>query len=390
MNRFVIASTLALVACGPASNTNGDMAQAPAADLTMGAGDLAKPPAMDVTLPMPASGFQLQTDKADVPMGREWQACFFFKVPDLNKGQPFYVNKVTMAQNVGSHHLNVFRQGTVLAPDPMNANIGLKGPNPDGTGSVVSWDGKGPCFYSANWADWPLVTNDQDAALDNNGMQVNYVMDLSQNPKGDNIAYKFTPGEILMVQSHFVNATTQVTPAKAYAIANFDMTMNTANIQEVGTLFATKQSIAICKNDPTPKFSGYCKLGGPSPITIIAANGHFHSRGTDFQMHMWDGTSIDPAAGMKFYESMTWNEPPMTTGLSLAVPNGGGVTWTCAYQWAPSPACADGCSCIKEPAGKTAADCCYGFGGVVEISEHCNAFVYYYPRIANKGDINCM
>ena len=384
MNRFLIAcGTLTFVACGTPAETPSDMGTTPAQDM-------AKAPIVDVTLPMPAKGFQLGTDSADVAAGQERQACYFFKVPDLNNGQPFYINKIEMAQNVGSHHMNIFRQNTVLAPDPNNPNVGLKGPNADGTGTVVSVDGKGACFYSANWADWPLVVNSQIPSLGPNGETQPYTLDLSANVKKDNVAYKFTPGEILMLQSHFVNASTQKTPYKAKAVANFYQQTDTTNIQEVGTLFATKQSIAICKNDPTPSYSGFCQVPGNAPITIIAANGHFHSRGTEFKIATWDGQSIDPAAGSQFYDSKTWDDPPMMTGLNISAAAGTGISYTCSYQWAPSPACADGCSCIKEPAGKTAADCCYGFGGVVEISEHCNAFVYYYPKLPAFSNKNCM
>ena len=67
----------------------------------------------------------------------------------------------------------------------------------------------------------------------------------------------------------------------------------------------------------------------------------------------------------------------------------GGISWTCDYHWSPSPACADGCSCLTPPKPTAPmGDCCYGFGGVVETSEHCNAFVYYYPKIA-ATDISC-
>jgi hypothetical protein len=31
-------------------------------------------------------------------------------------------------------------------------------------------------------------------------------------------------------------------------------------------------------------------------------------------------------------------------------------------------------------------DCCYTFGPIVEKNEHCNAFVYYYPK---HDDVNC-
>ena len=38
-------------------------------------------------------------------------------------------------------------------------------------------------------------------------------------------------------------------------------------------LFATQQSISICRDNPTPKFSGFCKFNAPNtPITIVAAN----------------------------------------------------------------------------------------------------------------------
>ena len=43
---------------------------------------------------------------------------------------------------------------------------------------------------------------------------------------------------------------------------------------------------------------------------------------------------------------------------------------------------------IDEAKGTQASetDCCYRFGGVVEKNEHCNAFVYYYPK---QDNVNC-
>lgn len=360
----LLSMTLGAFSCGPPPVSMPDMAIAP-----------------DVVLAKPDHGFQLATDSTPVPSGQELQACYFFKAPDLNNGQPYYVNKIEVAQNVGSHHMNLFRQGTVAA---------LKGPNADGTGKVEGWNGMGPCFKpSSNWADWPLIVNSQIPSQTKNGATVNYVLDLSQNEKKDNVAYKFTPGEMLMMQSHFVNATTQTTPGRAFALVNLYQDMDASNLKEVGTLFATEQSISICKAKPTPEFTGYCHINTHNqPVTILAANGHFHSRGKNFTIQTWDGMNTDPTAGTKFYQSSTWDEPPMATGLNVAVPTGtnnvfGGVSWTCGFQWAPSPACADGCSCLKDP-----VNCCYGFGPVVETSEHCNAFVYYYPKL-DKTDINC-
>ena len=55
--------------------------------------------------------------------------------------------------------------------------------------------------------------------------------------------------------------------------------------------------------------------------------------------------------------------------LNIAVPEGGGVYFSCAYSMSWD-ACADPDNA-----------CCATFGGHVETQEHCNAFVYYYPKL---------
>jgi hypothetical protein len=102
--------------------------------------------------------------------------------------------------------------------------------------------------------------------------------------------------------------------------------------------------------------------------TIIAANGHFHSRGVQFTMNVVDAQGADMLAS-PFYTSTTWAEPPMARGLDIKIPDGGGVSWTCSFA-APVGSC-----------GNPNDSCCYTFGGKVESQEHCNAFVYYYPKI---------
>jgi hypothetical protein len=114
-------------------------------------------------------------------------------------------------------------------------------------------------------------------------------------------------------------------------------------------------------------------------VTIAAANGHFHKHGQRFEMSSWDGVSTGhPAAASTFYESLDWNDPPMTTDLTVAVPATAGFWWDCAYQWKQPVGftCAD--LEAKDPMHQ--ADCCYTFGGNTDLNEHCNAFVYYYPK----------
>jgi len=297
----------------------------------------------DVILDPPAAseGFQLNVPKFDVAAGDEVQNCYFYAVPGT-PGQDVWINHFKLAANVGTHHVNIFRVKTI---------VGLSG-NP---GDVVeSKNGMGPCFVSSNWADWPLVVNTQQG-----GSTVDWTMP-------DGVGQRFTPGELLMVQIHFVNATTQQAPDGGRGAANFYY-MQAPPANEMGTIFATNQNIRVCPGDNDKTFETHCK----TPLTgatIIAANGHFHSRGVEFTMNVTDALGNDMLP-QPFYTSDTWNEPPMTLGLDIKIPDGGGVSWTCEFSADPS-------SC-----GNPNDSCCFTFGGKVESQEHCNAFIYYYPKI---------
>jgi hypothetical protein len=232
--------------------------------------------------------------------------------------------------------MNVFRVRTVK----------LLGGQP---GDVVA---DGECWKSGNWADWPLAMNSQEG-----GDTVDWTL-----PSG--VAHKFVPGEKLMLQSHFVNAATQQTPGRGKAMVNFEGT-SASGLQELGTVFATDQNIRICPGDNGVTFAQTCRFAR-QPVTIIGANGHFHSRGVKFEIFSSDAQNH---AVEQFYTSTQWADPPFVRGLGISVEQGGGVFFRCTYSMAPQE-CAD------------AADhCCATFGPHVETQEHCNAFVYYYPKL---------
>ncbi|APR83622.1 Hypothetical protein A7982_08971 [Minicystis rosea] len=310
-----------------------------------------------------------------MPQGTEQQDCYFFKVSELAKAGgldeklPVNLHRIEIAQRSGSHHMNIFRVRTIV-------NLG-----PEGGLVQKGTNGMGECFKSPNWADWPLVANSQEAG------SVDWTFP-------DGVANVFAPDEWLMLQTHFVNASTQTTPEKAKVNVNF-RTIPAAEVKhELGTIFATKQSIRVCESNPSPQFSGSCQINSAAPVHIIGANGHFHSRGKVFEMYTWDGTSTaTPPASDKFYTSTAWDEPPMMHSPELVrdVPANGGVFYTCSFQWQqPTPAV--GCQGLNDfdstkymtPADKL--DCCYTFGPVVDKNEHCNAFVYYYPK---QDNVNC-
>lgn len=313
-----------------------------------------------------AEGITFHIEPFDVPAGTELQYCYFVTMPDLNgDGSPVSIDRFKVGVRSGSHHMNVFRVGTILALDGE--------PGPDGTpGAPVR---NGECFKSGNWADWPLVVNSQESTSEE---------PIADWRLPDGVAYRFTPGEKLMLQVHYVNADTQKTPGGAEVKLNFYRSQET-DPMEMGTLFATQQSIRICASNPSVTYNGTCAFPAGTAVTVAAANGHFHSRGDRFRVFAWDGfTDEEPGAESLFYESTEWAEPPMSLNLNVRIPDGGGVWWRCDYTWERPLV---GCDAVDARDPQGADDCCYTFGPVVETSEHCNVFVYYWPKV--ESDIFC-
>jgi hypothetical protein len=369
MNRFVIAALVALPL---------------AATATAGCTSEAPPPGPDPVItdpsklgaPLSGQGFQFRTELFPVDANTEVQDCYFFKVRDLARqgglpeNEPVNLHRIEIVQRDGSHHMNIMRVKTIVGLDPNKGAI-QRGKN-----------AQGECFKSPNWADWPLVANTQQKG------ELDWTY-----PEG--VANVFEPDEWLMLQTHYVNASSQRTPEGGEVAVNFHTIKKEEVKAKLGTIFATKQSIRVCKSNPTPTFTGSCQIKSAQPVNIIGANGHFHGRGKTFEMFSWDGKSIDrPADSAKFYQSQTWDEPPMlrSPDLNVQLPAGGGIMYSCTYGWTPPSEAIGGCAALDafdktKPAHKDLPpDCCYTFGGEVERNEHCNAFVYYYPK---QDDVFC-
>jgi hypothetical protein len=328
--RFATATPfILLVGCGSAPSAT------PASDPPSGSVVLS-PPAT------PAQGFQLGTPSFRLDPGQELQQCFFFEVP---YDEPVFVKHIEIAQNAGTHHMNIFRVRTVHDLDGTNGD------------AVID----GECWKPTNWADWPLVVNSQNEG--------HVEMSLP-----DGVAHRFEPREKLMLQTHYVNATTQTTPGAGQVLVNFDRAEAGSVRAELGTAFATNQSLRICPGETSKTFETTCRFAKESPVTIFGANGHFHSRGRRFTMAVFDPTEQAPAA--PFYESTAWDEPLFARNIGAAVPAQGGIRYTCEFSVGPNDC------------GDPNNDCCFTFGGKVEFQEHCNAFVYYYPR-REDTDVNC-
>jgi hypothetical protein len=315
-------------------------------------------------------GFWVRTPEFEVPAGEEIQDCYFFEVPDLDGGNDLSIDRLQLALNPGSHHMNLFRVGTIYDLDPADgAAVDMGGVE----GVVIEG---GECWKSPNWRDWPLVANNQQSPADD---------PIFEWALPEDVAQKFAPGERLMLQIHYVNATTQTTPYQGRGAANLYRSQEEDPI-ELGTMFATQQSIRICRSQPEVSYTSGCSMPAGVETTVVAANGHFHSRGRRFAIHSWDGLDTDPpAAEDMFYESDSWEEPEMATGLDVPLVDGGGIRWICDFEWYEPD---EGCAAVDERDPQQAGDCCFTFGPTVETSEHCNVFMYYYPKV-ERTDITC-
>ena len=74
----------------------------------------------------------------------------------------------------------------------------------------------------------------------------------------------------------------------------------------------------------------------------------------------------------------------MSFDLDLKPPSGGGIWWDCQYEWRPP---ASGCEVVDAKDKQKQGDCCYTFGGNTDVGEHCNVFLYYYPKL--DTDVFC-
>ena len=307
----------------------------------------------DVTLEVPEAnvGFQFTIPAFDIPVGAELQDCHFFEVPENpdRPGEARFISRFHARQNPGTHHMNVFRVKTRHDLYGAPGDI-VKGDIPDS-----------PCWKSSNWADWPIVVNSQESSVSG---EINWTL-----PEG--VAQRFEPGELLMLQTHYVNATTQVSDVgRGKVFVNFHEVEADKVVHEMGTMFTTNQNIRVCPGERR-EYEKTCNFAREEPIHIIGANGHFHSRGVRFTAYSYDAAT--DTKGEMFYESTRWDDPPMARDFDLVVPANGGISYTCEYE-APADSC-----------GKEEDMCCFAFGPKVETSEHCNIFLYYWPKQADFG-----
>jgi hypothetical protein len=285
----------------------------------------------DVSLPRPDRGFQLNVGPFQVIPNSEVQDCYYFKVPI---DAPMYVHRIEVALNPGSHHMNLFKF------------VGANSGHTDGEIQRGCWD-------AVAFESWDLVYNSQNTGT------TDWTL-----PPG--VSHYFEPGEMFMLQTHYVNATTQKTTlGVGKVVVNFYEADPADALNKLGSMFANNRGIRLPVNQES-SFTAQCLV--PNDVNFVAMSGHFHSRGEEFDIGI-----IQNAAGDGYhneYTSTDWANAPFTTfSPGEPCPAGGGLQYTCKFF--------------------NNTNDVITFGPHVEFQEHCNVFAYYYPALETRGAIYC-
>ncbi len=187
----------------------------------------------------------------------------------------------------------------------------------------------------------------------------------AQAPTGDlalpeGVSQRFAPGEVLLVQVHYVNA------SEADLDAKVDFSFHTSPADsaptEAGVLFFFNPII-----DVPPHGTSTAGLSCPlsDDINLLFAASHMHRRGASFEAHL-EG---QPEGSL--YTSKTWSEPVPHVfpagDASAKVAKGSSISYSCSYQ--------------------NGDDQRYVAGPSAQKDEMCMFVGMYYPRVDSATEL---
>jgi hypothetical protein len=299
--------------------------------LTVGACSAAHPNPGFVPPAPPTYGEQIPFGPFDVAPGGEVQLCRTLK---LSNDEPMAVNRLEVIMNEGSHHLIVFRSYKDF-PDEIF-----------------------PCWGTVNFDDW------------------DFVMDVNRSGGYD---WKLAPGQAfvmkphqqIMIQSHYVNATTVQSPDGARNYVNLHATHDPV-AHELRGMFTVNSRLNI---PPQSYWSTTRRCRFSRDAQIVAMTGHFHARGLEFTVNKFQdpetGDITTPEFDMgRIYTSDSWNAPNFQVfdpPQLVSIPQG--LRFDCSYY--------------------NDSDNWIGFGGHADVQEHCNLFFQYYDTLPGQQPLRC-
>ena len=252
--------------------------------------------------------------------------CHYLKVPN---DVAVEIGEINVQFPAGSHHVHTYH-----SIDPSTANV------PDHVEDCEAVD----------WTVWGLTVGVQTTSID------------WKLPKG--VTVPMVPHEQLMVQVHWLNTTDQPINRE------IDITFSPAaySDQHLGVVFGVARDVYMYPMQ-TKKVGNWAPI--PSGVNITAMMGHYHDRGTHYQVDLRkqgesSGQLIYQAATDQTFQFQIYDTPPVTQP-------GQGLAFECDYL------------------NDTQAPITWGANTTDE--EHCNMAAYFYPaypplsHLALSGDI---
>jgi hypothetical protein len=231
-----------------------------------------------------------------VAVGDETQQCKLVQMPS-DRGE-LAVTRIHHEYTAGSHHFLLFRTDLTEIPEGRE----VLSPCNEGTGSWMR-DVRGVAYAA-------------------------------QAPEGafdmpESVGIRFQPGEVLLLQAHYLNTTQSEIDAKVDV--HLDLADPATLSEEAGVLFFYNPQIAI---DPMSAAKAELTCPVPEDVNLVFAASHMHKRGVAFEATSSD-TAAQALAGGPLYVSDEWSEPvPRVFEQSppLTLKAGSSITYACDFE----------------------------------------------------------
>jgi len=173
----------------------------------------------------------------------------------------------------------------------------------------------------------------------------------------DGIAQVFKPGEIVLLQTHYLNTTSDPIDAKIRFTLH---TMDPAKVEhEAGTILFSNFGVMIPPHSKVTQ-TDTCPVSSTADMNLLLLWSHMHSRAVHFV-----ATTDDPgASGAPLYETDQWSEPQPRAfdgDDATTVHIGSHITFACDYD--------------------NATDSTFVYGPSAAKNEMCILHGMYWPRV---------
>lgn len=187
---------------------------------------------------------------------------------------------------------------------------------------------------------------------------VNGIAYAAQVPEGElaypaGVALKFAAGDVVLIQSHYLNTTDSPIDAEV----RLNAWKSTVPVEmEAGTLFFYDWAIYVPAGG-SAFAKMYCQI--PDDVTLVYAMSHMHKQGVGYTSQLVGGALPEP---LPLFQTTSWEDiEPQKFEPALQVTAGQAIEFRCEYQ-------NDGTEPVME-------------GPSAEVNEMCMFIAAYWPKV---------